>query len=334
MGFNSKKYAENNIRKGEGLSLQDGRNIVRLAPPSAEYFTNDISYACYKYIIHYNIGESSMICPRSATPDKPFAVHCPICAKIWGFKKQVGKLTQEQKEALQRIQAKDRWVFNAVNITAKPGEGGKHIIEPWIVGWTIFKNIDLWLKSGDYGDLLDINNSRGLIIHKTPAEQTKSNFVEYGVSTEPNDSDISEVLASNWKKQLTAAKDFVDAKNKTIPSLEEIYEMMELSGNPYLMGENSSSTKRIPPKPVAEDDDSNSDLRDTTTDDEDSVNSEDEDEAMARLEAELQEKEKKEAVAESNTQGPPECFGEYNSSNKECKSCGSRRDCIKERISG
>lgn len=302
MGLDLAKFKERfDKRKGRGdrFELQDGDNVIRILPPSLQYFAGEVDYIAFEYIMHYKLGvegnKTAEACPK--TLDRK--LRCPICEAV----SKLYKLdTPEDKARARDIKAKKRYVFNVIDLSNK--DKGIQILE---TGPTIYDDLGVFIKNPKWGDILDLDKGRDVVITKTNSKETQSGYTEYSVTPDPTTTSAREYLPANFKEAIGQLQ-------KAVP-LPKSYQELKV----IIEGGDSQvdiSVLRATLSPVSQDED-------------DGVQG-----TPDESEPEVQPQNK--VVETNNTphklpeEGdvPPSCFGvQYGPRRQECGPCPSRNPC-------
>ncbi len=311
MAFNKKKAREE-ANRGGFYQFAEGENVVRILPPSREYFDKDITYIALTYFLHYGIPEGAppVTCPKTTDPKNHWNVRCPICEKCKAIKSAADKDDKETQQFVYDRKAKQRYLFNVIVTSDKPDEETKkHKVVKLSVGWKIYKAILDVAQSDKYEDIGDVKKGRGFIINMTPESKTKTGFRDYSVTPEPNPSSVYELLPKDWIEAIEANEKWVEELAAGVLSFEELKSVMENSGIPQFMDGGPSRVQ--PAKQYGELDE----------------------EGNTKGEKSTPEETPEETPAKEETPASkPDCYGKYERGSEKCAKCESRIDCINKFI--
>lgn len=256
---------EQNNRSNSGgfdfLTLQDGRNVVRILPSA-----KDGDFPWREVFVHFGVGKTKdkpkgqmVVCPTTLGDSHK----CPICE----LSKQLRALSsakddKRDKEA-KAIMRKKRVYYNAINraddLTAFTIENDEWVntatkekekpVKVLSTGVSVFKELLGYLVDPEYGDFTDAENGLDIIITKTG-----SGFdTEYSTKTARKESAVG---FAQWQDCLND----LDALAKP-KSYEEIKAIMEGVDTPDMEEEENlgtpapSSAPNTPPvqEPTEED---------------------------------------------------------------------------------
>lgn len=241
------KFDRKSAERTDRLNMHDGDNYLRLLPPSIEYFSGDIDYISFEFLMHFNIGvegdRKAEVCPKSYGKTHK----CPICEAVYKLYKNN---TPEDKELANDLRAKTRYIFNAIDLNAI--DKGIQILE---VGPKIYEHIVTFMTNPKWGDLLDLDKGRNFTITKTAAKESASGYVEYSVAPDPDMTSMREKMPKNFKELIAALKKSMPIA-KSYEELKAILEGEEVEDKPGNGGGKSSAPaatqEEEPKKPAGE----------------------------------------------------------------------------------
>jgi len=237
MGININKLKEKFDRKSaqrtDRYNMKDGDNYIRILPPSIEYFSDDLDYISFEFLMHFNMGtegdKKAEVCPKTAGKNHK----CPICEAVYKLYKTN---TVEDKTLASGLRAKVRHIFNIIDLDDI--DKGIQVLE---TGPKIYEKILVFATNPKYGDLLDIDKGRNITITKTSAKETSSGYTEYDVIPDPDITAIREKLTKNFKETITLL-----SKQIPIPkSYDELKAILE--GEEYTPEEKTAVEKKEKP---------------------------------------------------------------------------------------
>ena len=304
------KYERKQAQRADRIDLKDGENYIRILPPTLEYMTEEVDYITLEYLCHYNIGlegnKHAEICPRTFGSKNK----CPICettAKLY-------KGSAEDKALGKDLYARRRILFNVIDLKAP--EKGVQIME---TGPKIYEDVVVFVTNAKWGDLLDLDEGRNIVIYKTPGKETSSGYNEYNVTPDPDKTSVREVLPGDWKEKIRNLTNSIP-KAKTYAELER-----SLAGEEEPTVDKDASTNKETEVVEDEDTPQKDERTDEQKKEQDTPKSTETDK---KEEPAKKEEPKKEAKKEAKTTEHKPCFGEkYKVSNPECKACEEKTDC-------
>ena len=198
----AERLAQLNKNNGEAtgtsmnfLTINDGRNLVRILPPreGADMFYEEAW-------VHYGVGKSKdnkgtmVVCPTTAKE----GAKCPMCELSKEFKRLSKKKDDSYDKQAKGVYRKKRVYYNAIDrnedlsvyeyktegeeskwVNTKTGED-ESPVKVWGSGVGIFKSILALIVDPEYGDVTDAEEGLDLIVVKTGSGQFNT---EYGVTT-------------------------------------------------------------------------------------------------------------------------------------------------------
>ena len=224
MGINIEKLKERFDKKtterSDRLNLKDADNYLRLLPPSIDYFSEDVDYIAYEFLVHFNLGiegdKKAEVCPKTLGKNQK----CPICEAVYKLYKTN---SVEDRTLAGSIRAKMRYIFNVLNL--EDLDKGVQVLE---IGPKIYEKIVIFETNKKYGDLLDIDKGRNITITKTSAKESSSGYVEYDLIPDPDITSIRTKLPKNYKESITLLK-------KQVPTPKSYAELKAtLEGDEYI----------------------------------------------------------------------------------------------------
>ena len=307
------KYERKQAQRADRFQLKDGENYIRILPPSLEYLTEDVDYISIEYLCHYNIGlegkKHAEICPRSFGSKNKCPI-CETCSKLY-------KGSAEDKALGKDLYARRRILFNVIDL--KEPEKGVQILE---TGPKIYEDVVVFVTNAKWGDLLDLDEGRNIVVYKTPGKESSSGYNEYNVTPDPDKTSVRDVLPENWKEKVNQLQKAVNPAKS--------YEDLEKA----LAGEEDDNET---------DKDASSHKTTTVVEDEDTPQKDERTEEQKAADKKKTEPEKKEEAPKEETKEEPkeekkeepkddkkrkDCFGEkYKVSSPECKECEDKTDC-------
>ena len=221
MALDLKKVRENYESKGKGGSgkwkAQKGDNVVRVLPHSMEYFTGTVDDIAYMFLLHFNVGPEGakqvVVCPKTLDRKN----RCPICEASAMLRKSDDLRDQALGSDLSY---RRRFLLNLIDM--KDAETIGKGIQPFECGPKVYEGIIQWCNE-KWGDPLDLENGRNLIIVKTIPASGDIKRTEYKVEPDPNKTSIVDHLPPNWKEQVAGLEGIVPA----VMSYEEIKKVLE-----------------------------------------------------------------------------------------------------------
>jgi len=199
-----REQSEKKAGKENRFELQDGDNNIRILPPSLEYFSSNIPYFGYKYMMHYQLGvegsKTAEVCPKT-WETVTTKIRCPICevaAKLWATK------DPEDEKLARKISKKTRYLFNVVDLNNK--DKGIQIMEAGIQVHTDLKG---FIENPKWGDILDLDTGRDVVITKVSAKQSQSGYASYSAAPDPSVSSARGYLPKNFKEAIELLKNEV-----------------------------------------------------------------------------------------------------------------------------
>jgi len=226
------------------LSIKDGRNVVRILPPSdnMESFGEEVW-------VHYSVGKSSsnkngtmVVCPKT----KDENAKCPVCEaskELWNLSKKKDDDYQKQAKQLNR---KKRVYYNAIDRAVDLSlfelreEDDKKVwyntetnekespIKILGTGVGVYKDLIKLIVDPEYGDVTDPKEGLDIIITKSGSGQFNT---EYDVKTVRKESAIG---MDDWEEHLNDLEPLTKAK-----TYDEILTIME-GGEPTESSEDES----------------------------------------------------------------------------------------------
>jgi len=234
----AERLAQLNKNNGEGsgtsmnfLTINDGRNVVRVLPPreGADMFYEEAW-------VHYGVGKTKenkgtmVVCPTTTKE----GAKCPMCELSSHFKKLSKKKDDAYDKQAKGIYRKKRVYYNAINrdedlsIYEYQGEGedakwvntktneDESPVKVWGSGVGIFKSILALIVDPEYGDVTDADEGLDLIITKTGSGQYNT---EYDVKTVRKETPVG---FDGWETAMNDLSTLIVAK-----TYDEIANLME-----------------------------------------------------------------------------------------------------------
>lgn len=237
----------NNNSNVSFLQIKDGRNVVRILPPSdkMESFGEEVW-------VHYGVGKSAsnkngtmVVCPRTANENAP----CPVCEaskELWNLSTKKDDEYMKQAKGLNR---KKRVYYNAIDrgvdldIFELREEDDKKVwyntetnekespIKVLGTGIGVYKDLIKLIIDPEYGDITDPTEGLDIIITKTGSGQFNTEYEVKSVRKE------SEIGMDNWEEHLNDLEPFTKFK-----SYDDILAILE-GGDPSKSSNESSETE-------------------------------------------------------------------------------------------
>lgn len=253
-----KELNENTSQNSSGLSflsINDGRNVVRILPPSdkMESFGEEVW-------VHYGIGKSSsnkngtmVVCPKTANENAP----CPVCEASKELYNLSTKKDDEYMKQAKAYNRKKRVYYNAIDRSVDLGtfelrkEDDKEVwynkatnekespIKVLGTGISVYKDLIKLIIDPEYGDITDPDEGLDVIITKSGSGQYNT---EYDVKTVRKESPIG---MDNWEEHLNDLEPLTKSK-----SYDDILTIME-GGDPA-KGNNSSDSEEKDEEPTTQ----------------------------------------------------------------------------------
>jgi len=197
---------------------KEGENNIRILPHSTEYFKGTVAEFVYAYLIHYNIGserKTAAVCPRGSVQ----ATKCPICeASSVLYRSNDDK----DKELASDLYHKKRYLANVLDLGNT--EKGVQIYE---FGPRVYNKLMKYVASGLFGDILDLEKGRNIILSKTiPGGNAR--MTEYDVIVSPEHTNITKYLPQDYLQKIDDLGKLVP-KAKSYEDLKAILEGEEVS---------------------------------------------------------------------------------------------------------
>jgi len=291
MGLNMQKLKENFDKKserGDRFNIQNGENYVRILPPSIQYLTEEVDYICYNYLMHYRLGvegdKQAAACPKTAGKHQ----RCPICEAVARLYKND---TVEDKALAGDIRAKKRHIFNVIDLNNP--EKGIQIME---TGPKLYEDLIVYVTNPKWGDLLDLDTGKNVVITKTDGKESATGYTEYRITPDPTSSSVRKVLPENFKEQIGLLQKAVPTP-LTYDELKVILEggVLETAKKPV----EAESEEKEPEEP-----------------------------AVQKSAPAVKTTEKVQEVKEPSQGGQPSCFAkDYGPRREECLKCGVKAAC-------
>jgi hypothetical protein len=235
MALDLQKLREKYQQKSQGSLMIDhwepkeGENSIRVLPHSTDYFKGTVAEFVYDYLIHYNLGserKTAAICPKSNNPN----AKCPICeASSTLYRSNDDK----DKELASDLYHRRRYLANILNLNDL--QKGVQIYE---FGPTVYNKLMKYVASGLFGDILDLEKGRNVILSKTiPGGVAK--MTNYELIVSPEQSSIIKYLPQDYAQK-------IDDLGKTLPKSKSYEELkVILEGEETSNGETISSKTNI-----------------------------------------------------------------------------------------
>jgi hypothetical protein len=192
---------------------KEGENSIRVLPHSTDYFKGTVIEFVYDYMMHYNLGsekKTAAVCAKSNNP----SAKCPICEASSGFYRSADESDKLLgKDLYHRI----RYLANIVDLNNL--EKGVQVYE---FGPTVYNKLMKYVASGLFGDILDLEQGRNIILSKTiPGGNAR--MTSYDIMVSPEKSSITKSLPADYAQK-------IDDLGKILPkakSYEELKAILE-----------------------------------------------------------------------------------------------------------
>jgi hypothetical protein len=319
----SREGLKRNSARSDTHQWRPGDNLIRVLPPTKDYFTKDINNFDIKFFVHYNLGPEGsppVTCPRTFDDKAP----CPACAmarRLWR--------SESTKDLARSINRKVRFVMNILDIEQPNG------VEIAEIGTKIHDPIVQAALDPDSGDILDITQGRNFRVHLTPPSKETAGFPQYTTTASMKASSVKDILSktAGWADQL----DNLKAKINPAPPVEEIEKMVRA-----VVGDTSAGEVRAQPPTdakvtkIGEDEFPDSGPADSvvkpgSTGSARDEFSEDKGEAPPTQPAAEKVEETPPPPPPPNTGDKDPCFGkEFQPGQERCKGCRDKEPCMEE----
>jgi len=221
MALDLKKVRENYENKSKGggdkWKAQKGDNAVRVLPHSMDYFTGTVDDIAYLFLLHFNVGpegaKQAVVCPKTLDRKN----RCPICEASAMLRKSEDLRDQALGSDLSY---RRRFLLNLIDM--KDAETISKGIQAFECGPKVYEGIIQWCNE-KWGDPLDLETGRNLIIVKTIPASGDIKRTEYKVEPDPNKTSIVDHLPPNWKEQVASLAALVPK----VLSYDEIKKVLE-----------------------------------------------------------------------------------------------------------
>ena len=189
---------------------KEGENSIRILPHSTAYFKGTVDEFVYPYFLHYNVGaekKTAAVCPRSGGAN----TKCPICEASSALYKGDDK----DKELASDLYHKRRFLTNILDLNDI--QKGVQVYE---FGPTVYNKLMKYVASGLFGDILDLEKGRNVILSKTvPGGQVK--LTDYELMVSPDISSIVKALPADYMTK-------IDDLGKLVPKAKSYDELKAL----------------------------------------------------------------------------------------------------------
>jgi len=186
---------------------KEGENNIRILPHSTAYFNGSVDEFVYTYLIHYNVGSDKKvaICPKGANSN----AKCPICEASTGFYRSAN---DKDKELASDLYHRKRFLTNIIDLD-NIAKG----IQIYELGPTVYHKLMKYIASGLFGDILDLENGRNIILSKTvPGGNIR--MTNYELMVSPEKSSIANLLSPDYLQK-------IDELGKVLPKAKPYEEL-------------------------------------------------------------------------------------------------------------
>jgi hypothetical protein len=191
---------------------KEGENSIRILPHSTAYFKGEVDDFVYPFLIHYGIGSENktVVCPKTLGEGHK----CPICEDSSVLFKSND---ESDKEKASDIYRKKRFLINVLDL--KDVQKGIQIFE---FGPKIYNKLMRYVASGLFGDILDLEKGRNIVLVKDVREG-KAQLTDYDVLVSPDASSVIKYLPQEYMQK-------IDDLVKAIPQPKTYNEIKSILG--------------------------------------------------------------------------------------------------------
>ena len=197
---------------------KEGESSIRVLPHSTDYFKGTVAEFVYDYLIHYNLGserKTAAVCPKSSNPN----AKCPICeASSTLYRSNDDK----DKELASDLYHRRRYLANILDLNDI--QKGVQIYE---FGPTVYNKLMKYVASGLFGDILDLEKGRNIILSKT-VPGGNARMTNYDIIVSPDISSIVKYLPQDYAQKIDDLGKIVP-KSKSYEDLKSILEGEEVA---------------------------------------------------------------------------------------------------------
>lgn len=184
-----------------------GDNVIRILPPSLEYFETDIAYFTYVFNNHFvRLGKDQFEVFRCLR-DSEERVDCPACTFFFKYRKDENDNVAKMAS---RFNSSVRHIMNILVVETESGDDSEGV-QVYECGPGVYEDIKTIIQNGRYGDILDPEEGRNVIVNLTPrnAPNNNTNYNQYSVNPDGSPSDIRPLLPEDWKDKIDALEGHV-----------------------------------------------------------------------------------------------------------------------------
>ena len=214
---------------------KEGENSIRVLPHSTDYFKGTVAEFVYDYLIHYNLGsekKTAAVCAKTGNPN----VKCPICEASSGFYRSSD---EKDKELAHDLYHRRRYLANILDLNNL--EKGVQVYE---FGPTVYNKLMKYVASGLFGDILDLEQGRNIILSKT-IPGGNSRMTSYDIMVSPEKSSITKSLPADYAQK-------IDDLGKIVPKPKSYEELKAILEGEEVPAATSSTTQPAVEKKVEE----------------------------------------------------------------------------------
>ncbi len=200
MAINVEKLAQKKARQGRGWQPKEGNNIIRILPPSSDYFgdvpLNDFAVEYHVHFLKVE-GEEMKVtrCYKNAKKE------CPACA----LRRQYRNTEDPgMKKLVDQIKQNERHLLNILDLQNLPA--GVQVYE---CGYMVYQQILDYAANPMWGDVFNPQAGRNFMLELIPAQRSRNGWNQYKAQPDPNVTNIMQYLPEGWMQQLDTLKDNV-----------------------------------------------------------------------------------------------------------------------------